>query len=218
MLDIKEWTCYRGGKPVFAPLTLQLPSSQALLVRGNNGSGKTTLLRSLSGLFADYRGALSWQGEQYHPHQLVEKRIIFLAGHKEPMKAHLTVGENLHFWASIMDRSNKISARAHEDALQLFSIGDYRNRPFGQLSAGQKKRAALSLLAFCQQPLWLLDEPTTHLDEASITQLNRLINSHREKGGAVLIATHDPSAFPNLAEVCLEPSMEVANGQDELSS
>ena len=160
MLDIREWTCYRGGKPVFAPLTMQLPPSQALLIRGNNGSGKTTLLRSLSGLFADYSGELYWQKEKYHPHQLVENRIIFLAGHKEPMKAHLTIDENLRFWASILCKSGGEETISHERALQLFSLSTYRDRPFGQLSAGQKKRAALSLLAFCQQPLWLLDEPT----------------------------------------------------------
>ena len=64
--------------------------------------------------------------------------------------------------------------------------------PARMLSAGQKRRLALSRLALSAAPLWLLDEPTIGLDAASIGRFGALLNRHLAGGGIVVAATHVP--------------------------
>ena len=71
------------------------------------------------------------------------------------------------------------------------------------LSAGQKRRLALSRLALTTAPLWLLDEPTLGLDAAAIDRFGVLLRDHRARGGMVIAATHVPLPMPDTDEVRL---------------
>ena len=52
-------------------------------------------------------------------------------------------------------------------------------------------------------PLWLLDEPGNGLDADGLAALEAAIATHRRAGGAVLVATHQPLALPDVALVTL---------------
>ncbi len=62
--------------------------------------------------------------------------------------------------------------------------------PLGSLSAGQKRKLALSRLFTAQRPIWLLDEPQTSLDAASLKLLDAAITSHLDRGGIAVVASH----------------------------
>ena len=76
--------------------------------------------------------------------------------------------------------------------------------PARMLSAGQKRRLALSRLALSDAPLWLLDEPTLGLDAASIERFGTLLAAHRASGGIVVAATHVPLPLPDPITLRLE--------------
>jgi heme exporter protein A len=71
--------------------------------------------------------------------------------------------------------------------------------PARMLSAGQKRRLALSRLLLSNAPLWLLDEPTLGLDTGSIEGFGELLAAHRTSGGMVVAATHVPLPLPDAA-------------------
>ena len=75
--------------------------------------------------------------------------------------------------------------------------------PARVLSSGQKRRLALSRLALAPVPLWLLDEPTTGLDAASVERLAPLLAAHRAAGGIVVAATHIPLPLSDARELRL---------------
>jgi heme exporter protein A len=62
------------------------------------------------------------------------------------------------------------------------------------LSAGQRRRLALSRLALSDAPLWLLDEPVTALDAEAREIFVALLGRHLAGGGLAVIATHEPLA------------------------
>jgi heme exporter protein A len=71
------------------------------------------------------------------------------------------------------------------------------------LSAGQRRRLALARLLASPAPLWLLDEPSSGLDDASMLDLLAALGEHRAEGGLVAIATHLPLPLPGASTLSL---------------
>lgn len=172
-LQVENLTCARGGVPVLAGVTFRVAAGAALVLRGPNGLGKTTLLRTLAGLQPALSGAVSAAPED-----------IAYAGHADGVKAVLSVGENLAFWAAVHGRGGVVGALA---ALDLVALQD---RPAAQLSAGQRRRLGLARLLVTGRRVWLLDEPTVSLDAASVTLFAGVVAAHLAVGGIAVLASH----------------------------
>jgi heme exporter protein A len=83
-----------------------------------------------------------------------------------------------------------------EISFDPFNLASLIDKPVRYLSTGQKRRLALTRLAMDDAPLWLLDEPTTALDQDGQKILSGMITSHRAKGGIVIAAMHHPMDLP----------------------
>ena len=150
----------RGGRMVLDRLSFSLSSGRALVVTGPNGAGKSTLLRALAGLLPRAGGSVGLAGGP--PEAELAQQAHYLA-HSDGMKAALTVEENLDFWSAYLAQTPDRRSRTVEAALEVVGLGHVASAPFGALSAGQKRRAALARLLVAFRPLWLLDEPLTAL-------------------------------------------------------
>jgi heme exporter protein A len=75
-------------------------------------------------------------------------------------------------------------------ALASFDLANLADYPAQFLSAGQRRRLALSRLCLVRRVLWLLDEPTTGLDDKSQKKLATVTADHLAQGGLVIAATH----------------------------
>jgi heme exporter protein A len=177
-------SCQRGGRVVFRDLNFQLAPGEALLVTGPNGAGKTSLLRQVTGLLPLAAGDLRLEGAGPDA-ELPE--LCHYVGHLNAVKASLSVGENLAFWADFLNANG-----AGLNALAAFGLTSLADLPAGLLSAGQKRRLALSRLFAAPRPIWLLDEPQSSLDAASVKLLDLAIKDHLAAGGIALVASHTP--------------------------
>ncbi|MGO9026312.1 MAG: heme ABC exporter ATP-binding protein CcmA [Beijerinckiaceae bacterium] len=184
----------RGGRKVFADLSLSLASGEALLVTGPNGAGKSTLLRALAGLLPLAAGEIALEPSG----DLELAALCHYVGHADALKASLTVVENLAFWSAMLaiagpePRFGGAAPLQLDEALARLGLDHVADLPAAYLSAGQKRRAALARLLTVQRPLWLLDEPLTALDVAAQKGLTALIEAHLEAGGMLIAATHAP--------------------------
>lgn len=196
MLEARDLACLRGERVVFAGLSFALEAGGALLLTGANGAGKSSLLRLLAGLLAPAEGALLWQGEDALADRPAHAARLRYVGHGDALKPALTARENLAFFA-------RLWGGAVDPALEALGLDALAELPARVLSAGQKRRLGLARLALAPAPLWLLDEPTTGLDTASVGRLGALLARHRDAGGMVLAATHLPLPLPGARELRL---------------
>jgi heme exporter protein A len=167
-------------------------------VTGPNGSGKSTLLRVLAGLIAPAAGAVQWQGAAVAEDMQAHRARLHYVGHLDAVKPSLTVAELLAYW-SVMQGIGSVDQKCLE-ALGIKHLADH---PLRRLSAGQKRRVALTRLVLTSAPLWLLDEPLTALDRDGQGMLAALITQHRATGGIVIAASHEEIAAADSQVVTL---------------
>jgi heme exporter protein A len=191
--------CRRGEALIFEAVGFALEPGDALWLSGPNGSGKSSLLRLMAGLLTPIHGAIAWNDAPIERDREAHRARLRYLGHLDAVKAHLTVAENLGFWAAYWG----VAPSAVAPALARLGITHLASAPARQLSAGQRRRAALARLALGPAPLWLLDEPSAALDTDGVERLVQLIAKAREAGGIVVFSSHDTLPVAGMKQLAL---------------
>lgn len=195
-LSVQDVEIARGERRLFAGLEFELTSGQLALVTGPNGAGKTTLIRTLAGLRLPSAGSVSFNGV---PVDRIARGLtapMAFQGHLDGLKKDLTVAENLQFSAALWGGEGQIEALAGELGLE-----DYLTRQVRFLSAGQRRRAALGCMRLRPAALWLLDEPLTNLDARGASLVAAWLDTHLDRGGSAVVATHQPDKLAGRAAI-----------------
>jgi heme exporter protein A len=191
--------CRRGEALIFDSVDFALEPGDALWLSGPNGSGKSTLLRLMAGLLPPAGGDIAWSGAPIGDDREAHRGRLRYLGHLDAVKGHLTVAENLRFWAAYWG----VDESAVPPALAQLGVAHLAEAPARQLSAGQRRRLALARLALGPAPLWLLDEPSAALDSDGLERLGALIAEARAKGGMVIFSSHDTLPVPGAQRLAL---------------
>jgi heme exporter protein A len=188
-VEAENLTAARGLRVLFEGVSLKLQPGEALELRGPNGSGKSTLLRILAGLTRPMAGEVRMMrnGEDALRHYL---------GHLDAIKPTETALEQARFWAAFFGRPRDTAPAA----LERMGLTSRAEVPGRGLSAGQKRRLALTRLLIDPRPIWLLDEPTASLDVQGRKLMQDLVADHRASGGVVIAAIHG-EGFANAREL-----------------
>jgi heme exporter protein A len=193
MLNAQALHLWRGERYVLRHVGFTLLSGRCLEVTGANGAGKTSLLRVICGLIYPEEGRVLWNGiDVRRDMPAFQARLAYL-GHEPPLKSDLSARENLRYWIGMRRRASAAQLQA---ALERVGAAACADRAVRTLSAGQRRRAALAGLLLLAVPLWVLDEPATHLDAAGQELLGALIAEHLAGGGLVVAAVHQPLTLP----------------------
>ncbi len=192
-LSLDNLSLERAERRVVDGVSARIAGGTALLLVGPNGSGKSSLLRALAGLMPPVSGTIAWDGADIFKAAEAHRARLCFVGHQDAVKPGLSVAENLRFWAGLAGGGSGggSGGGAVEPALAAFALAPLAERPARFLSAGQKRRLALSRLALRPAELWLLDEPTNALDAASRRAFLDLLRGHLAQGGMAVIATHE---------------------------
>ena len=195
MLQAVDLACQRGERLLFRSLAFTLGPGECLHVAGENGAGKTSLLRLLAGLMIPAEGRVEWGGRDISRLREDFWSALAYVGHANGVKDELTATENLRFGNAIAGRpSGEAEARA---ALALLGLHDHADRPVRALSQGQRRRVALARLAGARGArLWILDEPFAALDTRGIEVVRELVAAQLERGGSVVLTTHQDVPLP----------------------
>jgi ABC-2 type transport system ATP-binding protein len=161
---------------------------------GPNGAGKTTTLECLEGLRFPTAGTLRVRGidPSRESHRLRDVMGVQLqtSGLPETMR----VDEAMRFFCAYHELGPRW------DLLERFGLQERLRSEYGTLSTGQQRRLALALALVHDPPVVFLDEPTAGLDVATRAELHRLVSELRERGVALILATHDMAEAEKLAD------------------
>jgi heme exporter protein A len=187
LLDVVNLECVRGDRPLFRGFGFTLRPGHLVHIRGANGTGKTTLLRTLCGLSRQHVGEIRWAGTDIRDLGDEYRAKLAYVGHLNGLQGELSATENLRAVAALSEPAD--GARI-EATLERVGLTPYSRFPAKILSQGQKRRLALARLALVHRPLWILDEPYSALDVASVTLVNGLIAEHLNGGGLAVLTSH----------------------------
>jgi len=184
LISLENLVCRRGDRVILDRFSARFDDGTVTVLTGANGSGKTTLLRVLAGLLPVDDGGLS--GVPHTPHWISSQPL-------PPLR--LTARDYLAGQAALM------AAPFPADA--SLGLGDALDTRLETLSMGWRQRVKLARLALADRPIWLLDEPSDHLDAAAARDLAARINAHAKGGGIAVIATHQPDLWPQAQRIVL---------------
>lgn len=181
-LSVKELSFQYSPKDTFAlkDINFELPRGKKMAIVGPSGSGKTTILNILL-KFLDYdTGVISLDGRELRSYSSEDVCRIMGAILQDTYLFNGTVRQNLKLAKPIASDEELLSV------LSKVMLKDWlRSLPGGlntwigergiQMSGGERQRLALARLILLDAPIWLLDEPTEHLDVASARDLTNLL-------------------------------------------
>lgn len=199
IIDVQDLYKTFGDVHAVEGISFQVQPGQTVALLGGNGAGKTTTISMLLGLLSPTKGSVKVLGaEMPTGRHKVLARLNFSSPYVD-LPRRLKVWENLTVYAhlyGIKDVKGRIAELSEDLELTAF-----KDRPFGELSAGQKTRVALAKSLLNAPDLMLMDEPTASLDPDTGDWVRTYLERYREKTGAtILLASHNMGEVERLAD------------------
>ena len=177
----------RGGRHVFENVTLSLQNGTLLYLHGANGTGKSTLIRTLSGRLDPIEGNTRLTINEANADL---SHNLMVLDHANGLKNTFTLYEQCQYFIRIVSGA-PIDTDKVDTSLKTLKLTHLVNQPIKYFSSGQRRRAALLRFLLIDRPIWFMDEPTVGVDAANRKTLENMIQSHINRGGAAVVATHD---------------------------
>ena len=221
-LTIGYRSARRTDQAVAHNINLTLRDGEMVCLLGPNGAGKSTLMRTLAGMQPALSGQILLQGEEIarmNPRQLACRLSVVLTD--RPNLGLLSgwglvaLGRHPHTgWGGRLSRHDEAVIRW---AVEAVGATDLADRPFMELSDGQRQKLMIARALAQEAAVILLDEPTAFLDLPRRVELMQLLRHLATKTGrAILISTHDLDlALRNADRVWLMAKGQVQCGAPE---
>jgi peptide/nickel transport system ATP-binding protein len=209
VLSVRDLRASYGHKAVLFDVGLDVPPESCVAVVGESGSGKTTLARCISGLHANWTGAISFRGAtlaqpaRKRPADVLQRVQYVFQNPYTSLNPRKTVGQIVaqpleqFFDLPFRERAERVAA-----VLADVSLGpDFVSRYPDQLSGGERQRVAIARALAAEPDLLICDEVTSSLDvsvQAIIVELLRRIQ--RERHLAMLFITHNLALVRSIAQ------------------
>ena len=177
-----------GPATILRDIDLVVSPGESVGLFGANGAGKTTLLRVIATLLKPSNGTATVLGVDLDsPDRFDVRPRLGLIGHSPALYPELSLLANLEFSARIAGAPLP-SAGAALEAVGLAMAAD---RPAGAASHGMQRRVEFAREIMLKPDLLLLDEPHSALDPSAIELVEHIVAGVLERGGAVVLVSHD---------------------------
>ena len=211
LVDVKNisFSYDKDSPAVFENISFSIEKGDVLCVLGPNGTGKTTLIKCINGLHKVNEGEVYLNGANIQ--NLSFRDISRTVGYIP--QGHVPSFPFTVFDVVLMGRSpyvNITSSPKEKDreiamnALETLGIEDLKDKPYTNLSGGERQLVFLARVLAQEPDLLILDEPTNHLDFGNQIKLLEIIEQLSKLGLAVIMSSHYPDhAFLAASKVAI---------------
>ena len=196
-LKIESLTLSIAGNILCRNLNLKINENECWGLLGRNGVGKTSLIHSIIGIRTIDSGQILLDGQNISElsRRAVAQEIgVLFQDSIETLPATvletIMLGRHPHVQSRIKDNRNDHAIV--DSVISELSLSELRDRELVSLSGGERQRVAIATLLAQTPNIFLLDEPSNHLDIAfQISVLDTLKSKLHERPASILMATHD---------------------------
>ncbi|MDD3071578.1 MAG: ABC transporter ATP-binding protein [Methanoculleus horonobensis] len=198
MLHVQDIHFRYGNTPVLSGVSFSVEKGELCGLFGPNGSGKTTLFKCCLRFLSAEQGSVLMNGENVA--QCTIERLARLVAyvpqeHRPPFpylaREVVLMGRTPHLggFFGVRRRDREIAM----DALATLGIGDLADRPYNQLSGGQRQMVLMARAIAQDTPVLFLDEPTSALDFQNQMRIWQIMRDTTGEGKTILACSHDPN-------------------------
>lgn len=188
MLNVNNLVKKAPNGEILKNLSFIAKRGEITAIIGPSGSGKTTLLRCLAQLTPISSGNVLFNSQHLRELSHGEIGLVFQAFHLFP---HLTILENLILAPVSQGMTEEEAIQKAHHLLKQFSLSGKEKRFPGEISGGQKQRAAIARALMLDPPLLLFDEPTSALDPEMVKEVGEIIRSLQDSKRVIILVTHE---------------------------
>jgi len=195
MIQLDSVSKHYRQENVLSEITLHFTGRVIYGLVGPNGCGKTTLMRCICGFTRPSSGTVTVLGKRigkdcdFAPSTGI---IIETPG----FLPHENARRNLTMLAGI---SGKASRERVDEVLRLVGLEPEEKKPVGKYSLGMRQRLAIAQAILEDPQILILDEPFNGLDQDGITNIHALLQTLKEQGKCILLASHSAT---DIAQAC----------------
>lgn len=194
LISVENMILTHEKREVVHSLSFEICEGDLLCIIGENGSGKSTLISALLGLLKPTSGKIKFNRLARNQIGVLPQRSTSEADSVATVREVVTVGcLSRSGKGPFLAKDSKQLALSAMDNLGITCLAD---RPYRELSGGQKQKVMLARALCAAEKMLILDEPTTGLDSAATEDVYSLISRLNREGLTVVMVTHDvPSAL-----------------------
>lgn len=216
LLEVRDLTMKFGSLLANSDVSFDVEKGTIVGLIGPNGAGKTTLFNCVAGLYKPSAGKITFKGldvtdmAAYKMARLGVARTFQVV---RPLK-EMSVFENIMVGAYMRTSDTAKAAEISEKCLELCFLGEYRDRPSGGLTIGNKKRLEVARALATEPELLLLDEAVAGLTSTEVREMVEVIKRLRDAGITILMVEHIMEAIMPIADriVVLASGRKIAEG------
>lgn len=189
---------YTPGVPVVRQVSLAIMPGQTLFILGRNGGGKTTLLNCLAGIRRPTEGAVLLDGKDiatFGP-QARARAVGLIPQIHTPAFAYsvremVLMGRAPHL--GFLGSPTRADHRIAEDALASVGLSALAERPYTEVSGGERQLVLIARGLAQKCRVLLMDEPSAHLDPSNTHRVLETVNQLTRMGLSFVITSHAPN-------------------------
>ena len=188
-------------KNLFENLNIEIKDEHITSVVGKNGSGKTSFLKLISGLEKDFIGKIVI-GRKSITNKIKNKElnklrenIFYLSQEYQEQLFNINIFEDIKYGIK------KLNNQVLDDLLTSFNLKDnILTKTYTDLSDGELKKVLIIAMIFSKSKIIILDDPTSGLDQKSVSTLIKLLKREKRKGKTIIIASQDTDFLLNVSD------------------
>ena len=181
---------YKNANDIYN-YTLDAKPKEVVAILGQSGSGKSTLLDIIAGFVEPSSGSISLDQKDLMG-LAVEKRPVSILFQANNLFEHLSVQKNILLGVSKVLKDSMAEIEKVQAILKEVGLEAFEHTIASRLSGGQQQRVALARVLIRREPILLLDEPFTGLDEKTRVEMLDLVKKITvENSLHTIMVTHE---------------------------